>query len=107
MPGVPQFGTGALFTFPNAGNLTINPTPYKIGVLQEATVEFKADLKKLFGQKQFPVAKARGKIDVSWKAKFDSPEPGLLNQIYFGQTSSSGLVTLAEDEAGTIPATPF
>lgn len=107
MSGPPQFGTGVLFAVPNASNTAANPTPYKFGILQETSVEFKADLKKLFGTKQFPVAKARGKIDVSCKAKIASLDPNMLNQLYFGQVASAGLVTLAEDEAGTIPATPF
>jgi hypothetical protein len=104
---VPQFGTGVLFAVPNAANVAVNPTPYKFGVLQEASIEFKADLKKLFGTKQFPVAKARGKIDVSCKAKLASLDPNMLNQLYFGQTQASGLTIAAEDEAGSIPATPF
>lgn len=104
---VPQFGTGVLFGVPNAANTAANPTPFKFGVLQEASIEFKADLKKLFGTKQFPVAKARGKIDVSCKAKIASLDPNMINQLYFGQVSSAGVVTLAEDETASIPATPF
>src|SRR5262249_30641195 len=90
-----------------SGNEATNPTPYKFGILQDATIDFKGDLKKLFGTKQFPVAKARGKIDVSCKAKIATLDPGMLNQLYFGQTAAAGLTTIVEDEAGTIPATPF
>jgi hypothetical protein len=104
---VPQFGTGVLFAVPNAGNLAANPTPYKYGVLQEASIEFKGDLKKLYGTKQFPVAKARGKIDVSCKAKLASLDPGMINQLYFGQLQTSGITIAAEDEAAIIPGTPF
>lgn len=99
-----QFGTGVLYGLPNAGNLATNPTPYKFPVLQEASVEFKADLKKLFGTSQFPVAKARGKIDVSCKAKIAAFDPNFVNQLYFGQASASGITTMAVDEAGTVPA---
>lgn len=102
-----QFGSGVLFGLPNAGNLAVDPTPFKFGVLQEASVEFKADLKKLFGQEQFAVAKARGKIDVSCKAKIASYDPNMINQLYFGQAQASGVTTMAVDEAGTIPTTPF
>lgn len=97
-----QFGTGVLYGLPNAGNTAANPTPYKFGVLQEVTVDFKADLKKLFGQSQFPVAKARGKIDVTAKGKFATLDPGLLNQLYFGQVQTTGMNIMAVDEAGTI-----
>ena len=99
-----QFGTGVLYGLPNAGNMAANPTPYKFPVLQEASVEFKADLKKLFGTSQFPVAKARGKIDVSCKAKIAAFDPNFINQLYFGQTASAGVTAVAIDEAGTIPA---
>jgi hypothetical protein len=99
-----QFGSGVLYALPNAGNLAANPTPYKFGVLQESSVEFKGDIKKLFGQQQFPVAKARGKIDVSGKAKLAVIDVGMLNQLYFGQTSAAGVTQLAVDEAQNVPA---
>lgn len=97
-----EFGTGVLFGLPNAGNTAANPTPYKFGVLQEASVEFKGDLKKLYGTSQFPVAKARGKIEVNCKAKIASFDPGMLNQLYWGQTLTPGMTIMAVDEAGTI-----
>lgn len=102
-----QFGTGVVFCLPNAGNTAANPTPMKLGILQEASVEFKADLKKLFGQSQLAVAKARGKIEVSGKAKIATLDPMSLNQLYFGQTEAAGLTTMAVDEAATIPGTPY
>lgn len=102
-----QFGTGVLYGLPNAGNLAANPTPYKFGVLQEASVEFKGDLKKLYGTSQFPVAKARGKIEVNCKAKIASFDPNMLNQLYFADVATAGVTTLAVDEVGTIPSTPF
>jgi hypothetical protein len=101
-----QFGSGVLFGLPNAGNLAANPTPYKFGVLQEAQVVFKGDLKKLYGQKQFAVAKARGKIEVSVKAKLAVLDAGMLNQLYFGQALSSGMTLVADDEAATVPGDP-
>ena len=102
-----QFGTGVLFLLPNAGNLAANPTPYKLGALQSVQVDFKSSLKKLFGQKQFALAKARGTIDVSVKAKLKSQDVGFINQLYFGQTASVGKTQISDDEAGTIASTPF
>ncbi len=97
-----QFGTGVLYGLPNAGDTAANPTPYQLGILQEVTVDFKADLKKLFGQSQFPVAKARGKIDVTAKGKIAVLDPGLLNQLYFGQAQSTGMTIMAVNEAWMI-----
>lgn len=94
-----QFGTGYLYMIPNAGNLAINPTPQRIGFLQEASVNFKGDLKKLYGRGQFAGAKARGKIEVMGKFKFATLDPNALNQLYFGQASAAGINRLAIDES--------
>jgi hypothetical protein len=85
-----QFGSGVFVFTPNFGNLASSPTPIKLKVLQEASIEFKGDLKKLFGQSQFPVATARGKIDVTGKAKVGCLDQNDINQIYWGQTVVSG-----------------
>lgn len=99
-----QFGSGVLTFTPNAGNLAANPTPIRAKVLQEASVEFKADLKKLFGQSQLAVAVARGKIDVTGKAKIACLNSFDINQIYFGQTATTG-GNRPYDEVHTIAAT--
>jgi hypothetical protein len=99
-----QFGSGVLYGYPNSGNLAANPTPYRFGVLQDAQVDFKGDLKKLYGQQQFAVAKARGKIDVTVKAKLAVLDPNLLNQLYFAQAGATGITLVADGEAQTVPA---
>jgi hypothetical protein len=103
-----QFGSG-LFTFtPNAGNLAANPTPIRLKVLQEASLEFKGDLKKLFGQSQFAVATARGKIDVSGKAKVAAVDQNDINQIYWGQTVVSGsLLPVTEIHVPAVSVAPL
>lgn len=97
-----QFGSGYIYCIPNAGNLAANPTPFGLGILQDSQLDVKGDIKKLFGQKQLPVAKARGKIDVMVKSKFATLDPLLLNQLYWGQTATPGMKVLAADEADTI-----
>lgn len=96
-----QFGTGVLFGKPVAGNEAANPTPFKFGVIQEAIVDFKGDLKKLYGQYQFPVATARGKIDCTIKGKLAVFDLQLLNQLYFAQTSVAGYSLIVDGEAHT------
>ena len=88
-----------------AGNLPTNPTPFKFGVLQEVTVDFKADLKKLFGQYQMAVATARGKLDVTIKGKIAVYDPLMLNQLYFAQVATSGVSMIVDGEAETINST--
>lgn len=100
-----QFGTGVLQAKPNAGNLPTNPTPLTLGVLQEATVDFKGDLKTLFSQYQFPIAQARGKVNVNLKAKLAVFDILLLNQIYFAQSSATGIDLMVQNEEHTVSNT--
>lgn len=100
-----QFGTGVLFGKPTAGNLPTLPTPLKFGILQEANVDFKGDLKKLFGQYQMPVATARGKLEVNIKGKLAVFDVRLLNQLYFAQPETTGYNLIVDGEQHTINAT--
>ncbi len=103
MPNI-QFGTGVLYGNPTLGNQPVNPTPFKFGILQEVTVDFKADLKKLYGQFQFPQATARGKIDVTIKGKLAVFDPNMLNQLYFAQSETSGYNLIVDGEKQTVNA---
>jgi hypothetical protein len=94
-----QFGSGVLFGTPTAGNLAANPTPYQIPILQEVQIDFKADLKKLYGQNQFAVAKARGKIDVTGKGKMAALDPNIYSQLYFGLPTATGVNRPVYNEA--------
>jgi hypothetical protein len=100
-----EFGSGVLFGKPIAGNQPTNPTPVRLGVLQECSVMFKGDLKKLFGQYQFPVATARGKVDIEIKGKFAAFDPVAINQLFFAQVQASGIVLIADNESHAIAAT--
>lgn len=100
----PQFGSGVLYGIPNAGNLAPTPTPMQFGILQEVSVEFKADLKKLFGQSQFPLAKARGKINVTAKGKMGSLDPLFFSQLYFGIATTAGVNRPVYNEQHAIAA---
>src|SRR5215472_16810835 len=99
-----EFGTGVLYGVPlsTSGNTPPSPTPVRFGVIQEATVDSKADLKKLYGQQQFPVATARGKFDVTVKAKVALFDPTMLQQLYFAQTQTTGYALVVDGEAQTV-----
>lgn len=97
-----QFGTGVLFGKPSAGNLPSLPTPYKFGILQECNVDFKGDLKKLFGQYQFPVATARGKLECNIKGKLAVFDVTMLNNLYFAQTQTQGVNNIVDGEDHTV-----
>jgi hypothetical protein len=100
-----EFGSGVLFAKPVAGNQPTDPTPFKFGVLQEVTVDFKADLKKLYGQYQLAVATARGKLDVTLKGKLAVFDPAMLNQLYFAQASTAGYSLIVDGESHTVSNT--
>lgn len=101
-----QFGTGVLYGQPTGGNLPTNPTPIRL-VLQEISLEFKADLKKLYTQSQFPIATARGKIQVNGKAKIVDYEPDPINQLFWAQNIAAGMTVFVDQEAHTIPGVSF
>src|SRR5580765_240456 len=85
-----EFGTGLLYGEPTSGNLPVNPTPTRL-LLQEVTIEYKGDLKKLWTQSQLPIATARGKIDVTGKAKIVNYDPDPINQLFWAQSIAAGL----------------
>ena len=104
----PQFGSGVLFGIPTAGNLAPNPTPMQFGILQEISLEIKGDLKKLYGMLQAPLAKARGKLDITAKGKLASLDPMFYSQLYFGQATAAGVnrPVFNEAQAASSSVTP-
>jgi hypothetical protein len=98
-----EFGSGLLYGTPNAGNLPTNPTPIRL-LLQEVSIDFKGDLKKLYTQSQLPIATARGKIDVTGKAKIVNFDPDPINQLFWAQSIATGIEIPVDQEADTIPS---
>lgn len=92
-----EFGTGLLYGVPTSGNLPTNPSPTRL-LLQEVTVEFKGDLKKLWTQSQMPIATARGKIDVTGKAKIVNYDPDPINQLFWAQSIAAGMEVIVDRE---------
>lgn len=101
---ITPFGSGVLYLKAVAGNLPANPTPVRAAALQDVTIDVKGDTKTLYGQGQFPIATARGKIDISIKGKLAAFDMKMWNQIYFSQTVATGVDLVADQEPGTIPS---
>lgn len=105
------FGSGFLMATPTQdalGSAIANPTPVMFAIMQEISLDYSAETKKLFGQKQFPVDVARGKIEISGKVKYAGIFAQQYNSVFFGQTLAAGLSGAVADTVGTvIPATPF
>ena len=106
-----NFGSGDVFATPTQdafGAAIANPTPIRIGVLQDISVDISFDTKELYGQNQFPVEIGRGKGKIGWKAKYGQFNGLLLNTVFFGQTITSSILADYVDSIGApIPATPF
>jgi hypothetical protein len=105
-----QFGAGALYGTPThdgAGSAITTPTPIKFGSMQEVGVDMSFDAKKLYGAMQFPLAVARGKGSLSFKAKMADIDGRVLSDLFFGHTAAAGIKSTVNGFAAAIPATPF
>lgn len=94
------FGSGALYGVSSASG----STPVKFGAIHEVNVDFSFNVKELYGQFQFPLAIARGTGKITGKAKFGQIQSNIYNSLYFTDTQTTGSIIVANDEAGTIPA---
>ncbi len=84
------------------GNAVSNPTPYPLMGLQSGEVDFAGDVKELFGQNQFPIAAARGKMKLQIKVKPARILAAVWNSIFFGQTLAAGLIANYTDTTGFV-----
>ena len=99
-----SFGSGTLV---GVRTDVANATPSQFGVLQDVQIDFSATLKELMGQNQFAVAVARSSMKVTGKIKSAKIVASVYNNLFFGQTSATGALLQAVNEAATIPTTPF
>jgi len=96
------FGSGSAYAVDSAAN----PTPAPFGILQDISVDFSFTNKELTGQFGFPVAVGRGTGKIACKAKNARLSGRLLN-MFFSGTKAAGQTSVAQDESGSIPGTPF
>src|SRR5438046_10725769 len=98
------FGAGALWgnrTDVTGGGIGTD----QFGILQDVQIDFDWTTKELWGQFQFPVDIARGQGKITGKAKFARIFGAIFGDLFFGQTPAAGQLTVAENEAATVPAT--
>jgi hypothetical protein len=101
------FGAGALWG--NRTDVTGSGIgPDQFGILQDVQIDWDWTTKELWGQYQFPLDIARGQGKITGKAKFARIFGAIYGDLFFGQSPASGQLTVAENEAATVPATtPF
>jgi len=107
-----SFGAGDFYGVPLVdanGSAITNPTPIKIGAMQEMSLEFSGDVKELHGTNQFPIAVARGKVKASGKFKGAQISGAGLNSLFFGTGVTAGTMqAINSDVTGSvIPSTPY
>ena len=101
------FGAGALWgSRTDTTGSGIGPDQF--GILQDVQIDWDWTTKELWGQFQFPVDIARGQGKIAGKAKFARIFGAIYGDLFFGQTPATGQLTIAENEAATVPAaTPY
>lgn len=96
------FGSGWMFMTPAS---TSFPTPVRIGVMQNVSLDFTFDEKPLHGQNQFPEAVARGKAKCSCKCAFAQIDSKAIATVFLGGTPASGQEIIVDLQAQTGAAT--
>jgi hypothetical protein len=81
--------------------------PRQFGIVQGTTIDFDFTDKPLFGQLQWPVALGRGQGKITGKVETAQLNMLLWADIFFGLTPTSGQFAVSQEEAATIPASPF
>src|SRR5438270_12151183 len=101
------FGAGALWG--NRTDVTGSGIgPDQFGILQDVQIDWDWSTKELWGQFQFPLDIARGQGKIIGKAKFARIFGAIYGDLFFGQTPATGQLTIAENEAASVPAsTPY
>lgn len=102
-----EFGSGILTGLRNDANVSGTQTPRRFGTLQDVQIDFSGDIKELFGSYQYPVDVARGKTKIQGKAKFATIQASAYNDLYFGQTLTTGQLKFAFNEVAVVPSTPY
>lgn len=86
------FGSGQLFLLPVAfyGGTFSSPSPEWFATLQDVDITIDATIKELRGNLQFPDDTAISDKKITWKSGYGRFSIDVWNQIYFGDTISTG-----------------
>ncbi len=97
------FGSGNFYGISSAAN----STPRKFATMQDVQFDLQFTTKQLYGQNQVAIDIRRGQAKFTGKAKFAQINGAMLNDLFFSQTATTGLLLSAVGEAGIVSATPF
>ena len=79
-----------------------NPTPRRIAVLQEVSIEFKRDNKELFGENKYAEDVASGNESISGKYKSGELDPTWITEGFLAATRTTGMLLMARAELHTV-----
>lgn len=96
--GQKVFGAGRFYGIPSQTTPTVSP----FGVVQDITIDFKRDVKKLFGQNQLPVDVSAGMLSVTGKVTQGTITGRQVNDLLIGGTLSTGQLPNIVNETITI-----
>lgn len=99
--GQKVFGGGRFYGIPN----TATPTPVKALLVQNMSLDFKRDIKRLYGENQLPADVASGMLSVTGKAVHGTMSGELLGQLLLGVAPSTGSQTSWIDKESGISST--
>ncbi|WP_374513786.1 hypothetical protein [Niveibacterium sp.] len=86
------------------GTAIVNPTPVKLGVLQDVTLDLSVDMKTLYGGGMYPLAVAQGRGKIEFKAKTGEISGKALGSLYLGQPSAAGIKDCVLSFPAAIPS---
>lgn len=79
-----------------------NPTPRKVAVIQDVSIEIKRDLKELYGEERYAVDVASGNESIGGKYKSGEFDPSWLSENFLGANRTTGTLELVRREPGTV-----
>lgn len=96
--GQKVFGAGRFYGIPTV----TAPTPSVFGVVQDMSLDFKRDIKRLHGLNQFPVDVASGMMTVTGKVNMGTLNGRLVNDLLMGGSMSTGQIPWIANESATV-----
>jgi len=92
----PVFGIGILTLTPSSAN----PTPARLGIIKDVSLDIGGDPVELYGEKQFPMDVAIGKRTIGGKGKFANYSADIVATALSVSTTTGSRIGII-DEAGT------
>lgn len=79
-----------------------NPTPRRIAIIQDVSIEIKRDIKELFGENKYAEDAASGNESISGKYKSGELDPGWMMEEFMTSARTTGSIILVKREVGTV-----